>query len=131
MNAMLKLVLWSGLVVALLACSGAQAQGPPDNNPADEELDERRDKLLEKMQAVRAWKLAEVLELNEKNGPKLLSTLSAYDEKIFTAHRELRKAERELKRAFHQEAPDAELSAGLDRVLAARKKVDALRYEQL
>jgi hypothetical protein len=131
MNRLASFLLLAALAMApALACAPAQAQEPPREPPL-EEIEKRRDKVLEKMQAVRAWKLAEVLELNEKNGPKLLSTLSDYDEKIFNAHMELRKSERSLKRAFRKQAPDAELAAGLDRVLAARKKVDALRYEQL
>lgn len=108
------------------ACTEAKAQ-----EPAPEELAKRQRKLLEKMQVVRAWKLTEVLELDEKNGPKLLSTLAEYDKQIFAAHMELRKSERSLRRAFDKGASEAELEQGLERVIAARKRVDALRYEQL
>lgn len=131
MNRKTALIWACVLMLGLTLCAHAAAQEPDDAEEELDDIDARRDKILEKMQAVRAWKLAEVLELNDKNGPKLLASLASYDERIFAAHIELRKAERRLKKAFHAGAPDKELEAGLARAIAARKKADALRYEQL
>ena len=63
MNKMIPIL---AVVLCLAVPAVARAQDPDDDEQFDAALDERRDKVLEKMQAVRAWKLAEVLELNDK-----------------------------------------------------------------
>ena len=65
--------------------------------PATEE--EAR-KLLERLQVMRAWKLSEVLSLDEATGQKLFKALGEHDARIFDAQRKLRGAERGLVEAL-------------------------------
>ena len=116
------------LAVGFAACAPVSAQ----SDPGSPELAAKQKNVLEQMQVVRAWKLAEALDLDDSNGPKLLATLAEYDTKLFAAHRDLRQAERALRRAFKGgEVSDDEMERMLEDAIQKKKALDAIRYEQL
>ena len=121
---------YTGVLFCLLlaiSCAPAVAQEPA----AQGELAEKQLRVLEKIQVVRAWKLTEVLELDESNGPALMQTLAKYDQQLFAAQRSLRKTERSLRKAMRANASEQELERLLDEAIRKRKEVDRLRFEQL
>ena len=126
MNGLQYTAVLAALLLAI-SCTSAAAQEPP----AESDLAGKQLRVLEKIQVVRAWKLTEVLELDESNGPALMQTLAKYDQQLFTAQRSLRKTERSLRKAIRGNASDQELERLLNEAIRKRKEVDKLRFEQL
>lgn len=132
------MVLWLGLLALSLTssalASSALAQEPPE---LDEEAEEpeppapaQRARMLERMRLTRAWKLNEVLELDEATGQRLFKALERFDEPLLEAHHALRKAERDLRRGLRGDATEAQLTAMTDQVLARKRALDELRLKQ-
>jgi hypothetical protein len=137
---MMKRGLWAlGLWAALGGFFGglgeAAAQEPPGledlGPPEDPKLEEAEArKLLERLQVMRAWKLSEVLSLDEATGQKLFKALGEHDARIFDTQRKLRGAERGLVGALKADAPEAKVKALMDEVITHKKELDRLKVEQ-
>jgi hypothetical protein len=124
----LLVLLWLG------AAAQAQAQAPTAVEEEEEEAPapsaEQRKRFLERLRVMRAWKLTEVLKLEEAAGAKLFAALSRYDDRILEAEVSLREAERALRQGLRRGAGEGELRAMTDEVVKQKRAVDALRLEQ-
>lgn len=137
-------VRWLGLSMALLLAfilgalvppaDVARAQAPAEVDEGDDDapLDDEalRRKIMERIRVVRAIKLTETLDLDDATGKKLFAILDSYDERLVEGHKTVRQAQRKLRRGMRSGASDAQIEAGLDAVIDARKRLDALRYER-
>jgi Spy/CpxP family protein refolding chaperone len=130
-----------GLVIAgLLVCApAAWAQTPPAPRPgpppaADDHRspDQLRKEVLERMRALRAWRIVEGLKLDEATSARLFPILARYDERemaIATERRDLMHELGALVDAAHPD--DARITAGINRLLAMRAKQRALEDDRI
>jgi Spy/CpxP family protein refolding chaperone len=132
----------AGLLAAVLVgCgAGAFAQSPrraPAPAPAPGAPDKRtpdqlRTEVLERMRALRAWRIVDELKLDESASARLFPILAKYDEQELKLSDERRDIAREIKTLLAAPKPDdAKLNAALDRMLANRKKRIASKDERI
>lgn len=131
------LLLWALAVSAptALSPSRAWAQEPPKQVDGEADEDdgpsaEQRKVLLERIQALRAWKLEEVLEVDAETMKKVDTELRKYDDRLLGKQLELEQTMRRLRRAVRRGAPGPRQEALIERVLTLREEVDRLRVEQ-
>jgi Spy/CpxP family protein refolding chaperone len=129
------------LVAAAVAAAGpgrASAQTahrPPA--PAAAGHDKRspeqlRKEVLERMRALRAWRIVEELKLDETTSARLFPILAKYDEQELTLAAERRDIAHELRALLNAPRPDdAKLTAAINRMLANRAKKHAMRDERI
>jgi len=112
----------------------ACAQQPKEQEPADEggggPSAEQRKKILERIQALRVWKLEEVLEVDAATLSRVDTELRKFDDRLLTKQLELEQTQRKLRRAVHKGAPGPRYEALIERTLTLREEVDRLRTEQ-
>jgi Spy/CpxP family protein refolding chaperone len=132
-----------GLALALLMeGTAAQAQphpppgSPPASSPpaADDHRtpDQLRTEVLERMRALRAWKIVEALKLDEATSARLFPILSRYDEREMAIAAERHAIMRDLRAATEAPHPDdAHLTASLNKLLANRSKERALHDDRV
>jgi len=102
--------------------------GPGRGGPPPEEL---RKEVMERMRAMRAWKLAEELKLDEATSAKLFPMLSKYDEREMTLMNEIGGVMRSLRAEMEAPKPDnARLGSYIDKLLGLRGKQRALEDER-
>jgi len=132
-------ILVAGAVLA--AGSGvASAEGPrrgPGAAAAPTGADKRtpeqlRKEVLERMRALRAWRIVEELKLDETTSARLFPILAKYDDQELTLADERRDIAQELRTQLAAPHPDdAKLTAAINRMLVNRTKKHALRDERL
>lgn len=130
-----------GLALALLMQgSVAQAQSHPAPGPApappaaDDHRtpDQLRTEVLERMRALRAWKIVEALKLDEATSARLFPILSRYDEREMAIAGERHAIMRDLRAATDAPHPDdAHLTATLNKLLANRAKERAMHDDRV
>jgi Spy/CpxP family protein refolding chaperone len=130
-----------GLVIAGLLFSApaawGQASTAPRPSPAPAADDHRspdqlRKEVLERMRALRAWRIVEGLKLDEAASGRLFPILSRYDERemaIATERRDLMHELGALADAPHPD--DARITAAINRLLAMRAKQRALEDDRI
>ena len=123
---------------AVAAAAPASAQGPhrgPAAAPAGGDKrssDQLRKEVLERMRALRAWRIVDELKLDESASARLFPILAKYDEQELKLSDERRDIAREIKTLLAAPKPDdAKLNAALDRMLANRKKRIASKDERI
>ncbi|HXU64379.1 MAG TPA: hypothetical protein VN962_21910 [Polyangia bacterium] len=132
----LTLVL-SGMAMALAAPAHAQrppvASGAPDH-PADDHRspDQLRQEVLERMRALRAFRIVDALKLDEAASGRLFPILARYDDREVQIAAERHQAMRDLHADTEAPHPDdARLNADLNRLLAVRAKQRALEDDRI
>ena len=68
----------------------------------------KMEKIRERIELIRMWKLTEELDLTEKKGAKLFPILHKYDEKRITLQKEHRNIMKKLRKALEDEATSDE-----------------------
>jgi Spy/CpxP family protein refolding chaperone len=123
----------------LLAGGAASAQprppAPPPPTPAADDHrtpDQLRKEVLERMRALRAWKIVEALKLDEATSARLFPILSRYDEREMAIAAERHVIMRDLREATEAPHPDdARLTVTLNKLLANRAKQRTLHDDRV
>ncbi|HVZ86164.1 MAG TPA: hypothetical protein VHG72_04305 [Polyangia bacterium] len=123
----------------LLTGSVARAQPhpapvPPAPPAADDQRtpEQLRKEVLERVRALRAWKIVEALKLDEATSARLFPILARYDEREMAIAGERHAIMHELRDASDAPKPDdAHLTATLNKLLANRAKERALHDDRV
>jgi Spy/CpxP family protein refolding chaperone len=94
--------------------------------------EELRKEVLERMRALRAWRIVEELKLDESTSARLFPILAKYDDQELTlaaGRRDIAQEIRTLLAAPHPD--DAKLTAAINRMLANRAQKRVLRDERI
>jgi len=130
----------AGLALGLLLAggtAGAQPRPTAPVSPAPAADDHRtpeqlRKEVLERMRALRAWKIVEALKLDEATSARLFPILSRYDEREMAIAAERHVIMRDLREATEAAHPDdARLTATLNKLLANRAAQRALHDDRI
>jgi Spy/CpxP family protein refolding chaperone len=136
----------AGLLAAGLAAvvgSGAASaeaprRAPPPSAPAPAAAadkrspDQLRKEVVERMRALRAWRIVEELKLDETTSAKLFPVLAKYDEQELAFAAERRQIAEEIRGLLAAPKPDdAKLTAAINRMIANRAKRQASRDERI
>ena len=106
---------------------GGDAAGRDKRSP-----EQLRKEVLERMRALRAWRIVEELKLDESTSARLFPILARYDEQELALAAERRDIAMELRALLAVPQPDdAKLTAAINRMLANRAKKHALRDERI
>lgn len=108
---------------------GGPGPGMKGGAPAD-----LLEKVRERVRMMRMWKLTELLSLDEAAAAKLFPLLKAWDDKLEPAHKEIQQARKALRQALQTGNPgdaDKVAAALIDKLLAAQKKLEALRDQRI
>lgn len=116
-----SITLAAGLLAALLWPSSAAAQ-PPDppepqsvtDGPGPAPRTARRERVRQRIRAMRAWYLTEELGLDDGTASRLFPVLGQYDERLAAVHRRGVELRRALRRAMSGSRPD---QTSIDRLL--------------
>ena len=91
-----------------------------------------RKEVMERMRALRAWRIVDELKLDETTSARLFPILAKYDDHELTLADERRDIAQEMQTQLAAPHPDdAKLTAAINRMLANRTKKHALRDERL
>jgi Spy/CpxP family protein refolding chaperone len=109
------------------------APAPPVAAAGDHRTpDQLRKEVLERMRALRAWKIVEALKLDEATSARLFPILSRYDEREMAIAAERHVIMRDLREATEAAHPDdARLTATLNKLLANRAAQRALHDDRI
>jgi Spy/CpxP family protein refolding chaperone len=130
----------AGLALGLLLSGGAAGAQPRPATPvpspaaADDHRtpEQLRKEVLERMRALRAWKIVEALKLDEATSARLFPILSRYDEREMAIAAERHVIMRDLREATEAAHPDdARLTATLNKLLANRAAQRALHDDRI
>jgi len=131
-------IILAGAVLA--AGSGVASAEAPRRAPAavaptagaDKRSPEQlRKEVLERMRALRAWRIVDELKLDETTSARLFPILAKYDDQELTLADERRDIAQEIRTQLAAPHPDdAKLTATINRMLANRTKKHALRDER-
>jgi len=133
----------AGLLLAALAAGApvaARAEGPRRAPPvaaspagADQRSPEQlRKEVVERMRALRAWKIVDELKLDESTSARLFPILAKYDEQELGLAAERRDIAAEIKTLLAAPRPDdAKLNAAINKMLANRSKRIASKDERI
>src|SRR4029078_4801687 len=95
----------------------APAAGSPDKRTPEQ----LRKEVLERMRALRAWRIVDELKLDETTSARLFPILATYDAEELAAADERRDIAQEIKVLLAAPQPDdAKLNAAVNRMLANR-----------
>lgn len=128
------------LILAAATLAGApalaQPKGPPPAMPpgpgGDRGPEELRRDVVERMRAMRAWKLTEALKLDEATSAKLFPVLARFDDKEMDLGKERNEIMRGLNAEVEAPKPDnARLTQYVDRMLALRVKQRAIEDDKV
>ena len=128
------------LVAAAVNTAGAGAASaqaahrpvPAAANHDKRSPDQLRKEVLERMRALRAWRIVEELKLDETTSARLFPILAKYDEQELALAAERRDIAQELRALLAAPRPDeGKLTAAINRMLANRAKKHALRDERI
>ena len=126
-----------------LAAPAAAAPRPPAATPSapaaavavavdNKKPGELRKEVLERMRALRAWRIVEELKLDETASARLFPILAKFDEQEMALATERRDITRELQALLVAPHPDdARITAAVNRMLANRTKRHAFKDERL
>lgn len=124
------------LLLATVARAEPRQVPPPSSAPgatADRRTpDQLRQEVLERMRALRAWKIVEALKLDEATSARLFPIFSRYDEREMAVAAERQAIMHDLREATEAPRPDdARLTATLNKLLANRAKLRALHDDRI
>ena len=91
-----------------------------------------RKEVMERMRALRAWRIVDELKLDEGTSARLFPILAKYDDQELTLMAERREISQEIRTLLAAPQPDdAKLNAAINRMLANRAKRIASRDERI
>jgi Spy/CpxP family protein refolding chaperone len=94
--------------------------------------DQLRGEVLERMRALRAWRIVEALRLDEATSARLFPILSKYDEREMGLAIDRRDIARSLRAEVQSARPDeARIKTSIDRLLANRERQRAMEDERV
>lgn len=99
----IRTILIAAVGLALAAPSAAHAQ---KKKRPKEPTKEQREKIRQKIRAMREWKLTEALELDSDTADKLFPILDGFDEKFVKEMRHGRKLRQQLRKQVESSKPD-------------------------
>src|SRR5262249_11502797 len=107
---------------------GASAPIPGDGRTPDQ----LRTEVLERMRALRAWRIVDALKLDQATSAKLFPILSKYDDREMALAGERRDVARSLRAEVQAARPDeGRLNAAINRLLANRERQRAMEDERV
>jgi Spy/CpxP family protein refolding chaperone len=134
-------------VLATLAAGAARAQSPaapPGRPPATgargaaiipgdgRSPEQLRAEVLERMRALRTWRIVDALKLDQATSARLFPILARYDDREMALATERRDVARLLRAEVDASKPDdARLSAAITRLLAIRERQRAMEDERV
>ena len=108
------------------------AAAKPPSAPDRRSPAELRKEVLERMRALRAFKIVDELKLDETASARLFPILARYDEREMALSSERHDIVRELRAEVAAARPDdARIGKAIDRLLANRARRHALQDEQI
>ena len=131
------LLVAAGLTVVGMGAAAAEPAHRPVAAGAPAGGDKRspeqlRKEVLERMRALRAWRIVEELKLDEGTSARLFPILARYDEQELALAAERRDIAIELRALLAAPRPDdTKLTAAINRMLANRAKKHTLRDERI
>jgi len=91
------------LAILFAASAGEQiADAQPGNNAAT-----KRGKILQRIRAMRAWQLTNVLDLTEATAARLFPVLNRFDSQLIPMRKRGERLRKQLKQALNRKAPAA------------------------
>ena len=117
------------LAISVLAVPGlAAAQGQPRKAAA---VAGKRAKVVEKIRAVRAARLIEVLNLDEASATRLFAAINRFDDQILPLKQEIGQARRELRGFIDAgKLDDATGNRLVEKIFAARSQINKLEEQR-
>lgn len=88
--------------------------------------EKKREKIRQKIRTMRAWRLTEALDLDEKTAGKLFPIINDYDEKFAKIAKKSRQARRQLRKELESTAPDKKK---LNKLVDSLEKQHQTHYE--
>lgn len=129
-HTVIRVALFGSMLFAA-ATASAQPKGPPGRRPGGDPEELRRE-VMERMRAMRAWKLAEALKLDEGTSAKLFPLLSRYDEREVEIMKEMGDSMRGLRAEVEAPKPDnTRITTYIDKLLATRGKQRGLEDDKV
>jgi Spy/CpxP family protein refolding chaperone len=127
------------LAVTVIATSSGAASADPQRRPPAaapggdrRPPDQLRKEVLERMRALRAWKIVEELKLDESASAHLFPILARYDDQELALAAERRDIAQEIRTLLEAPHPDeTKLNAAINRMLANRTKRHAMKDERI
>jgi len=130
------------VLAAALAAAGSTASAQPQpqrrapaaaHAGADTRTpDQLRKEVLERMRALRAWRIVDELKLDESASARLFPILARYDDQELALAAERRDIAQEIRTLLAAPQPDdAKLTAAVNRMLANRVKRHAFKDERI
>jgi hypothetical protein len=94
--------------------------------------DQLRNEVLERMRALRAWRIVDALKLDEATSARLFPILSRYDDRQMVLATERRDTRRLLRAEVQAMRPDeGRLTAAINRLLANRERQRAMEDDMV
>jgi len=105
-------------------------QALPKRNPALS--DKKREEIRRKIEAIRIWRLTEVLDLDAETSAKLSSLLSSMDMKRKNVMKDYTQAMRELRVSVNNTKPDeTKIKTALDTIEKKHHEMENIRDQEL
>lgn len=112
--------------------TGGAAHATPAPTADRRSPDQLRKEVVERMRALRAWRIVEELKLDETTSAKLFPILAKHDEQELALAAERHHIAQEIRHLLAAPQPDdAKLTAAINRMLANRAKRHASKDEQI
>jgi len=112
--------------VLLLGLGSSATAQKASRSKRSKQWTEKREKVRQKIRTMRAWRLTEALNLDERTAEKLFPILNEYDEKFAKLARTTRKTRRALKQELDAAKPDPKR---IDTLVDAMEKQHEKYYE--
>jgi Spy/CpxP family protein refolding chaperone len=121
----------SGVASAEAPRRAAGAAAAPTAGADKRTPEQLRKEVMERMRALRAWRIVDELKLDETTSARLFPILAKYDDQELTLADERRDIAQEIRTQLAAPHPDdTKLTAAINRMLANRTKKHALRDER-
>ncbi|HEX3694405.1 MAG TPA: hypothetical protein VH374_03355 [Polyangia bacterium] len=122
------------LAVVLVATPAVAADSAPPASAAPPDSrtpDQLRREVIDRMRALRAWKIVDELKLDQATSARLFPILSKYDDREVVLMKERHELIRDLRAESESPSPNnSKLSAAIDRLIALRAKQQSLQDEK-
>jgi Spy/CpxP family protein refolding chaperone len=124
-----------GLLVVAMAALPAAAAGPAPSSPAaapdNRTPDQLRREVIDRMRALRAWKIVDELKLDQATSARLFPILSKYDDREMLLMKERHDLIHDLRAESESANPNnSKLTSAIDRLIALHAKQQSLQDEK-
>ncbi|HEY2899935.1 MAG TPA: hypothetical protein VGL59_05115 [Polyangia bacterium] len=126
-----RLAALATMLVAMPAVA-ADSAPPAAGASADSRTpDQLRREVIDRMRALRAWKIVDELKLDQATSARLFPILSKYDDREVVLMKERHELIRDLRAESESSSPNnSKLTAAIDRLIALRAKQQSLQDEK-